>query len=229
MKKSFILFLGLILLVSLSFLFFKKSSTSFDDSAIKDEVKPESDLKYQLYFNDNFGYHNTSERVSEIEYIVIHYTGAEMDAREFVQFYNRPTSVYASADYFVGFNGDVYKYNLEIENRYSWAVGGKIITDRPTYGGKYYGIVTNENSISIEMCAYSGEAIEANEPGWRISDDTITSTVYLTKDLMDIYNIPATNVVRHYDVTGKWCPGVIGWNENTTNIDMWLDFKNRLE
>ena len=46
---------------------------------------------------------------------------------------------------------------------------------------------------------------------------------------MNIYNIPIANVVRHYDVTGKWCPGVVGWNENTSNIDMWIDFKNRLE
>jgi N-acetylmuramoyl-L-alanine amidase CwlA len=27
------------------------------------------------------------------------------------------------------------------------------------------------------------------------------------------YNIPKTNVVRHYDVSGKLCPGVVGWND----------------
>lgn len=227
MNKYFILFFCLILLISISFFIFYNDSSV--DNSIKNDVNIESELQYKLYFNDSFGYHNTSERTDEIEYIVIHYTGAEMDAKDFVSYYNKPTSVYASADYFVGFNGDVYKYNLEIENRYSWAVGGTLITDRLTYGGSYYGVVTNNNSISIEMCAYSGGAVEANEPGWIISNDTITSTVNLTKDLMNIYNIPIANVVRHYDVTGKWCPGVVGWNENTSNIDMWIDFKNRLE
>ena len=78
------------------------------------------------------------------------------------------------------------------------------------------------------MSAYSGGSIEANEPGWSLSEDTIDSTVYLTRYLMEVYNIPVENVVRHYDVTGKWCPGVIGWNDNTINSNKWKEFKDRL-
>ena len=51
-----------------------------------------------------------------------------------------------------------------------------------------------------------------------------------------------TYVLRHYDVTGKTCPGIIGWNEEviydvntgkatskrSTN-DKWIEFKNRLK
>ena len=236
MKRVFVLSICFILIICGSVFIFKKESNSLIDKPIVKEVNNniniELDLEYPklypLYFNNNFGYHNTSERTSKIEYIVIHYTGEEKDAKDFVDFFNDPTSVYASADYFVGFNGDIYKYNLEVEKRYSWAVGGNIITDKPTNGGAYQGIVTNDNSISIEMSAYSGGSIEANEPGWSLSEDTIDSTVYLTRYLMEVYNIPVENVVRHYDVTGKWCPGVIGWNDNTINSNKWVEFKDRL-
>ena len=50
------------------------------------------------------------------------------------------------------------------------------------------------------------------------------------------------NIIRHYDVTGKICPGIIGWNEeviyniNTgkatskrSTSDKWIEFKNRLK
>ena len=35
----------------------------------------------------------------------------------------------------------------------------------------------------------------------------------LVRYLMKKYGIPKTNVVRHYDVTGKLCPGIYGWND----------------
>jgi N-acetylmuramoyl-L-alanine amidase CwlA len=30
---------------------------------------------------------------------------------------------------------------------------------------------------------------------------------------MMAYDIPRERVIRHYDVTGKLCPGVPGWND----------------
>ena len=59
---------------------------------------------------------------------------------------------------------------------------------------------------------------------------------------MKNYNIPLENVVRHYDITGKLCPGVIGWNKETlydvetgkplstkNTEDKWIEFKNKLK
>ena len=60
--------------------------------------------------------------------------------------------------------------------------------------------------------------------------------------IMKKFNIPIENVVRHYDITGKLCPGLLGWNDevlydkNTgkkimdkwNNSDEWLKFKKRL-
>ena len=47
----------------------------------------------------------------------------------------------ASADYFVDHNGNIYQYNMEIDNRYTWAVGGDKYN---TLGGDYYKIVENQ-------------------------------------------------------------------------------------
>jgi N-acetylmuramoyl-L-alanine amidase CwlA len=57
---------------------------------------------------------------------------------------------------------------------------------------------------------------------------------------MKKYNIPASNVIRHYDVSGKICPGVLGWNNaqvknpdgSKTNMqnnsNAWKQFKSSL-
>jgi N-acetylmuramoyl-L-alanine amidase CwlA len=42
------------------------------------------------------------------------------------------------------------------------------------------------------------------------------------------YNIDINHVVRHYDVTGKLCPGIIGWNLDSGSEKEWTSFKNRL-
>lgn len=59
---------------------------------------------------------------------------------------------------------------------------------------------------------------------------------------MKKYNIPIDRVVRHYDISGKHCPGIIGWNNekiydlktkkySTTRStsDKWEEFKKRLK
>ena len=45
---------------------------------------------------------------------------------------------------------------------------------------------------------------------------------------MKTYNIDANHVIRHYDVTGKYCPGIIGWNSASGDESEWLAFKSKL-
>lgn len=54
----------------------------------------------------------------------------------------------------------------------------------------------NESYIQIEMC-------HPDESG-KISERTLTNTVWLCRELMERYRI--TEIIRHYDVTGKQCP-----------------------
>lgn len=45
---------------------------------------------------------------------------------------------------------------------------------------------------------------------------------------MQKYNIDANHVIRHYDVNGKPCPGIYGWNAETGNESKWQNFLSRI-
>lgn len=146
-------------------------------------------------------YNYSSRKGNNVKYIVLHYTGNEGDtAKDNVDyFYGGDRN--ASAHYFVDDNSI---WQSVEESNAAWAVGdGK---------GKYG--ITNQNSISIEMCCNSNGVI---------SIETETNAVELVKYLMSKYNVSITNVVRHYDASRKNCPN---WSSN--NWARWFDFKNKL-
>ena len=177
--------------------------------------------------NDNFGTHNTSIRNDKIKYIVIHYVGATGDADDNIRYYNLPTTNNASADFYVGHKGDLWQYNPDPEKRYCWAVGGG---RQSSYGGKLYGIAKNSNCVSIEICVLNNSNNRnPNSPGWVITNEAYAGAVKLTKYLMDLYDIPVDRVIRHYDVNGKYCPGVIGWNEPSGSEARWKKFKEDIK
>lgn len=170
--------------------------------------------------------HNTTIRAGTIKYICIHYVGATGGAEQNILYYSRPSTKEASADFYVGHEGEIWQYNPDPRRRYCWAVGGG---KQSKYGGTLHGIVKNHNSISIEMCVKTrGNKTQANHKDWYFTQETIDAAVELTKYLMKLYNVPADRVVRHFDVTGKLCPGVVGWNYPSGNEDAWADFKKRI-
>ena len=188
------------------------------------EEKEENTVKINQ--NSNFGTHNTSVRNEAIKYIVVHYVGATGDAKANINYYNQKSTTNASADFYVGHNGDIWQYNPDPAKRYCWAVGGK---KQSSYGGSLYGIAKNSNCVSIEMCVKNSTGNKtANNRGWYFTDATVNSTIELTKYLMNKYNIPASNVIRHFDVNGKYCPGVVGWNAPSGNEDKWNNFKKQI-
>ena len=138
------------------------------------------------------------------KYIVIHYTGNRDDRALSNSNYFKSVNRGASVHYFVDRTS---VYQVVSDDDTAWAVG-------KNYGSNnLFGKCTNKNSISIEMCSNSG----------KIHDDTYKNTVELTKKLMKKYNIPASNVVRHFDVCSKNCPGWKGWVGSDTSI--WKRFK----
>lgn len=169
--------------------------------------------------------HNTSLRTGAIQYICIHYVGATGDAKANVDYYSQPNVTNASADFFVGHTGDVWQYNPDPKSRYCWAVGG---ARQSGYGGSFYGKAKNSNSVSIEMCVKTKGGQTANSPDWYFTDETINAAVELTRYLMELYGVPAERVIRHFDVTGKFCPGVVGWNAPSGSESAWKDFKKRI-
>lgn len=176
--------------------------------------------------HNNTYYHNTSVRYGTVKYIVLHYTADLGTAANHIVAFSRQTSVNASADFFVDETG-IYQYNLNLQGRYSWAVGGG---RQSQWGGKFFGQCTNPNSISIEMCVKSnGGSLAANGSGWYLEPQTVTNAVALTQYLMKEFSVPISRVIRHYDVTGKLCPGLVGWNTAAGNTEeKWIQFLSRV-
>ena len=172
-----------------------------------------------IIVNKNFGKHNTSVRNGKIEYIVLHYVGAESTAAQNIAYFNRTSTKNASADFFVDFNGDIYQYNPDINARYAWSVGGK---KQSSYDGSLYGIATNANTVNIEMCCRQSGS------GFYFEDATVDAAKELVKKLMSDLNIDADHVIRHADVNGKRCPNVYGWLSTTGSTAKWDAFKASL-
>lgn len=143
-------------------------------------------MSYEI--QEYHGEYNRTTRTKEIEYIVVHYTGSGSSA---------DGNALANCKYFAGGNrnssshyfiddANIYEY-LDPDDYAAWHCGGG---DGPIY---------NSNSIGIEICQES----YSTEP---FTDEEIARLTWLVQKLMDDYDIPAENVVRHYDVTGKKCP-----------------------
>lgn len=176
------------------------------------------------------------------QYLAIHYTaGGNSKPGRAQATYNTFVSRKASADFCVD-DRDMVQFNPDIDNYYCWAVGDA--KSKYSSGGSLYGKATNRNTISIEVCstlASGTSSSAANHSGWSFTDAALANAEKLAKIIMKKYNIPIDRVVRHYDISGKMCPGIIGWNNETiyntngtktdkkSNSDKWLAFKKRLQ
>ena len=183
----------------------------------------------------------TNNRV--IKYLAIHFTaGSNSKPGKALNSYGVFMSREASADFAVD-DRDMVQFNPDIRNYYCWAVGDSLKKNK---GGKLYSRANNKNTVSIEICSTcspsTSKAVNTpNHSGWSFTDAAINNAVKLARIIMKTYNIPLENVVRHYDITGKLCPGIIGWNDeliynsdgtktsNSSSSDKWLKFKNRLK
>lgn len=159
--------------------------------------------------NNGFKGYNVSNRNDPIMYIVVHYTGAEGTAKNNIDYFNGGNRN-ASADYFINHDGEIWQYNPDIQRRYAWHCGGG---RQSSTGGSFYGMCKNANSIGVELCTH-----KIND-AWTFTDKTVESARKLVKYLMETYNIKQKNVIRHWDVNGKYCPNVFGWLSNSTQWD----------
>ena len=125
-----------------------------------------------------------------IKYIVIHGTGHVAPCKNFcLNLKNNKCS--GSAHYFVG-DGEI-RQPID-DNNIAWHVGNP----KGAYKVKMSD-VKNANSIGIEMC-------ETNVKTGNVTHETIELTGQLVRMLMKKYNIPASRVIRHFDVLSKPCP-----------------------
>lgn len=150
---------------------------------------------------ENYGY---IRKANTIKYIVIHYTGNAKDTAKGNANYFANNVVGNGAHYFVD-NDCVYQ--TVDDNIIAWHCQSP--------GMALKCACRNANSIGVEMCC-SGN--------YDVSEKTVANTIKVVKYLMNKYNIPSTNVIRHYDVCGKNCPAPF-----VKNSSRWNNFKSRLE
>lgn len=161
----------------------------------------------------------------KIEYIVIHYFGGLSSAEAVANyFYSNPTS--ASAHYAVDENSI---FQIVKDEDIAWHCGD---STQGVFGGK----ATNLNTIGIEMRPYKLNTYSqfAIDRDWYFNDQVIKQTQELTRFLMDKYDIPIDRVIRHYDVSKKYCPRPFVGDDintyyNTSGNDQWIKFKNGLK
>lgn len=169
-------------------------------------------IKEQLANSENYG---GSRNASQIRYLVYHYTGNDGDRAANNAKYFQNNIVKASAHYFVD---DTTVWRSVPDLKVAWSVGGsKYANADKTGGGTMYGVITNTNSISIEMCDTIRNGV------YQASEATLANAAALGRALMEKYDIPIENVYRHFDVTGKHCPSYL------VNAQKWAEIKKRLE
>ena len=110
--------------------------------------------------------------------IILHYIG------------NPGTSARQNADYFAHV-GTQTSVHYIVDDREAIEI---IPPDRKSYGTSSRR--HNESFIQIEMCHPDASG--------KVSEATLTNVVRLCRELMGRYGI--TEIIRHYDVTGKKCP-----------------------
>lgn len=148
--------------------------------------------------------YNKSTRTQKPVYIVIHdtgNTGVGADAEAHFKYFNACNRS-SSADFFAD-DTQVLQVN-DYTKYYTWHCGD----------GKGKNGITNHNSVGIEVCVNSDGDY----------DKAVANTIELTKYLMNLLDIPAERVVRHYDASGKNCPASMSKN----NWARWGVFKNKI-
>ena len=152
----------------------------------------------------------------QVKYIAVHYTAggsskagsAKAVRNVFLQPKRR-----ASADFVVD-DETIVQINPNLNNYYTWGVGDK--KNPYTGGGTLYGMATNRNTVSIEICSNLKKGYDPNIPnheGWYFTEASLQNATKLVRWLLKRFGLSKTAVVRHYDVSGKICPGIVGWND----------------
>ena len=147
-----------------------------------------------------------------IKYIVIHYTAGNGDtAKNNADYFATGNTRNAGAHFFVDRAGNIAR-SIPM-NRVAYAVGGDQRSGKKGEA-RYYGLCTNANSISIELC----DNLKKN-PSKEQTEAVKRLIVYIRK-----YCKNAKTIIRHWDVNGKACPALMAYPYSK----VWTRFKKEI-
>ena len=124
--------------------------------------------------------------------IVIHYVG------------NPGTTAQQNRDYYAN-------PSSEVSSHFVIGLKGEIIQCIPLHEKSSASNHRNKDTISIEVC-------HPDESG-KFTDETYDSLVKLTVWLCEVCGLDSSDIIRHYDITGKQCPLYF-----VTHEDAWKKF-----
>ena len=125
--------------------------------------------------------------------IVIHYVG------------NPGSTAQQNRDYYANSSS-------EVSSHFVIGLKGEIIQCIPLHEKSSASNHRNKDTISIEVC-------HPDESG-KFTDETYDSLVKLTVWLCEVCGLDSSDIIRHYDITGKQCPLYFVTHEN-----VWERFK----
>ena len=131
--------------------------------------------------------------LESIQNIVIHYVG------------NPGTTAQQNRDYYAS-------RSSEVSSHFVIGLKGEIIQCIPLHEKSSASNHRNKDTISIEVC-------HPDESG-KFTDETYDSLVKLTVWLCEVCGLDSSDIIRHYDITGKQCPLYF-----VTHEDAWELFK----
>lgn len=136
-------------------------------------------------------------------YIVVHYTSNRGDtAKNNVDYFARE-NVGASAHFFVD---EKETWSSVPEACVAWHCGAKSYRHPEC---------RNSNALGVEICM--------NDKQGKVRQASIDRATLLVRALMAKYDVPVDRVLRHYDVTGKHCPGPM-----VDDPALWTAFRAKL-
>ena len=191
-----------IIFVSIAAVFLKAEANQIaaenaDVLKLRVETAPEINVQL-LSINE---YSRPGIELSEVNGVVIHYTG------------NPGTTAMQNRNYFEGL---AEKKDTKASSHFIVGLSGEIIQCVPLNEIAYASNQRNADTISIECCIN-------NEAG-KFTDKTYDALVHLTAWLVGEYDLKISDIIRHYDVTGKACPKYFVEHESA-----WEDFKLDVE
>lgn len=177
--KIFIISITPLLFISLLWFFLKGGDSSYQET-ISNNLH---NLKIQENFLTPNKYSRPQTALEKVNNIVIHYTanpGSDALAnRNYFESLKDSQTIYASSHFIIGLDGT-------------------IVQCIPLNEISYASNERNKDTVSIECCH--------PKKNGKFTKETYQSLLQLCSYLCQAYNLSGSDLIRHYDVTGKLCP-----------------------
>lgn len=165
-------------------------------------------------------------KLVSVKGVVIHWTGnADVGIEEHYKYFKSLSEQdpnddewdrYAGAHFFIDTDGEIGQ--LIPENEMAYHVGAHEYKD---------GILNKFNTTYPNNCLIGIEMCHPDDTG-KFTEYTYLRTIQLVSHLVEKYDLTLSDVVRHYDVTGKKCPKYFVENEEAYEVFL-NDIENILQ